>query len=144
VNEDRPAAVIEMVEREVGGSLDGKVIAVLGLAFKAGTDDLRFSPTLPLVWELIRRGAKVRALDPQATEGAKAVFGDKIEYAYTSDLLLRDADCALLATSWPEFKEWNWAALLGTMKAPLVVDGRNALRQVKWPANTRYVSVGRG
>jgi UDPglucose 6-dehydrogenase len=144
VNEDRPAAVIEMVEREVGGSLQGKVIAVLGLAFKAGTDDLRFSPTLPLVWELVRRGAKVRALDPQATEGAKDVFGDKIEYAYTSDVLLRDADCALLATSWPEFRDWNWTALLGTMKAPLVVDGRNALRQVKWPANTRYVSVGRG
>lgn len=143
VNAARPKAITQVLDREMSG-VSGKTVAVLGLAFKPDTDDLRDSPAIPLVDALLAAGARVRAYDPQAADNARGRWGDTIALAKGPEELLGGADCALLATSWSEFAAWDWQKLAKTMSRALVVDGRNALRKVKWPEGVRYVTVGRG
>jgi nucleotide sugar dehydrogenase len=142
VNEARPLEVVTHVER-AAGTLSGKTVAVLGLAFKADTDDLRDSPVLPLVDALLARGAKVRAYDPKAGANAAAHYGSRIVVSTNARDLFAGANVAILGTSWPEFATWDYAALVPTMATRVIVDGRNALRLVTWPAGTKYLPVGR-
>jgi nucleotide sugar dehydrogenase len=147
VNDERPNAILAIMERELGGSIQGKTVAVLGVAFKPGTDDIRASPALPMIEGLLARGAKVRVTDPQALSSAKSHFGSRVTFAESAADTLDGADCALLATSWPEFSAWDWQKLAPSMKQPLLVDGRNALRAANGAGRlngVRYVPVGRG
>jgi UDPglucose 6-dehydrogenase len=121
----------------------GKQVAVLGLAFKPNTDDIRFAPAIDLVSRLISEGARVRAYDPQAMEKARAVL-PQIEYASSAYDAAKDADVLLIATEWDEFRNLDWKKLRDTMARPLIVDGRNLLspREMK-SLGFEYRSFGR-
>lgn len=143
VNVERPACVERLVE-EALGTLAGADIAVLGLAFKAGTDDLRDSPALAIAGALLDRRAEVRGYDP-AFAGVRQhpLIDRRVRLAATPADALRGADAAIVATAWPEFQQWDWPSLCPTMRRPVIVDGRNALTSIVWPAEARYFTIGR-
>lgn len=103
VNEEQPLRIIDLLERKIG-SLPGKRVAVLGLAFKPGTDDVRESRSIPTIKELLKRGAKVLAHDPEAEENMKDIFPD-IGYADSAEEALNGSDACLIMTAWPQYRE---------------------------------------
>ena len=121
VNAMRPHRMVSMAEKALG-NLKNKNIAVLGLAFKANTDDIRESPAITVVKELLKNGAKIKAYDPEAMETTKAVFGPSIEYAKNKEECLVGADLCMILTEWDEFKNID----LSTVKCP-IVDGRRVI-----------------
>lgn len=143
VNRERPRAVLARLQRELG-TLRGRTVAVLGLAFKPGTDDFRQSPSLPLVDALLESGCAVRAWDPLVEIHVEARWQGRVPLHREAPSVLRGADAAVVATGWPELKAWPWTTLVGTMAAPVILDGRNTLIAVPWPAGTRYIPVGDG
>jgi UDPglucose 6-dehydrogenase/GDP-mannose 6-dehydrogenase len=144
VNTDRARRVIDQLERLLGG-LSDRTIAVLGLAFKPGTDDLRESPAFALIRVLRERGARVRAFDPLAMEAARRAMGGTADYELSSspEEALTGADGVLVATAWPEFTEWDWDALCRLMRRPVILDGRHALARVRLPGSAVYQVIGR-
>lgn len=142
VNHRRPTQVIRLLEKTIG-KIRGRIIAVLGLAFKPGTDDLRESPAIRIISQLIRKGAKVRAYDPIARPAAKSLLGlDEVTFYDNPESALSGADAALIATAWPEFTQWDWVFLGNKMRQPVIVDGRNALGQVQLPSPIVYQPIG--
>jgi UDPglucose 6-dehydrogenase len=142
VNELQKRRVIAKLEKHLG-SLVGKQIALLGLAFKANTDDMREASSLVLSARLQSEGAQVVAYDPIAEEPAGELL-PTVELRDSAAAALEGADAAVLVTEWPEFAELDWAELAKTMNQPLVVDGRNFLD----PATLRaagftYEGIGR-
>ncbi|HEY7856019.1 MAG TPA: UDP-glucose/GDP-mannose dehydrogenase family protein [Terriglobales bacterium] len=105
--------------------LQGKTLGVLGLAFKAGTDDTRLSPAYGVVRELLRLGAHVRAYDPQAMERARQELSGPIEYCERAEDVAEGADAILILTEWPQFRDADWPAMANRMARALVLDGRN-------------------
>ncbi len=136
VNVARPAQLVALAEDAVG-SLGGKSIAVLGLAFKPGTDDLRDSPALAIIAELQRKDAQIRAYDPMITSLAGVPICGSVKEALTG------ADAAILVTAWPEFANLDWSALSLVMRDPVLIDGRNALRAVSTPKSVTRVAIGK-
>jgi UDPglucose 6-dehydrogenase len=123
VNELQKRRVIGKLERRLG-PLRGKRIALLGLAFKPGTDDMREAPSLVLAGRLLSEGADVAAWDPIA-DGAAHLHG--VDIAETALDALADADAAVIVTEWPELRTLDWAAARNWMRGNVVVDGRNLL-----------------
>jgi UDPglucose 6-dehydrogenase len=123
VNELQKRRVIGKLERRLG-PLRGKRIALLGLAFKPGTDDMREAPSLVLAGRLLSEGAEVTAWDPIAN-GAAHLHG--VEIAETALDALADADGAVVVTEWPELLELDWASARERMRGNVIVDGRNHL-----------------
>ncbi|PIQ90659.1 MAG: UDP-glucose 6-dehydrogenase [Candidatus Omnitrophica bacterium CG11_big_fil_rev_8_21_14_0_20_41_12] len=121
-----------------------KSIAVLGLAFKANTDDLRNSPSIDLINALVQEGAKIKAYDPKAMEKAKRFMKD-IVFCKDPYQAVRGADCLIVATEWNEFKELDFIKIKKALKHPLVVDARNIYDpgQLKKLGFT-YIGVGSG
>ena len=115
----------ERIDAAVGG-VAGRSIALLGLAFKAGTDDIRYSPAVGLAHWLVDHGARVHAYDPVASPRAAREVPDLIIHDSAAEALV-GADAAVIATEWPEFKDLDWSAARRTMAAPLVIDGRRLL-----------------
>ena len=143
VNSSRPAQLVRLAE-EALGTLEGSTVAVFGLAFKPGTDDLRESPSLPVVKLLSEKGATVRTYDPMfASRPSGLRVGEGVAFCATAEEALRDADAALVVTGWPEFAEADWSALCGVMRRRVIVDGRNVLRGVEWPEGATYLTIGR-
>jgi UDPglucose 6-dehydrogenase/GDP-mannose 6-dehydrogenase len=136
VNAARPAQLVTMVEDAVG-SLRGATIAVLGLAFKPGTDDLRDSPALAVIGELKGKGAEIRSYDPLITSLAGVCTCSSVKDA------LAGADAAIVVTAWPEFADLDWATLSLTMRHPVLIDGRNALRGIATPKSVTRVAIGK-
>ena len=141
VNQNRSRQIVRLLEQVVG-SLAGRIVTVLGLTFKPGTDDLRESPAIRIVQHLIRKRARVRAYDPLGVESAKTLVGKNVSIYDTPESALTGADAALIATAWPEFSQWNWHFLTSKMRRPIIFDGRNALGQIQLPANILYQSIG--
>ncbi len=142
VNDGQREWVLEKLLSELK-TLKGRTIALLGLAFKPHTDDLRESPALELAKRLLDRGAFVRAHDPVALPRAKREVALSLEYAETPGDLLRGVDAVVLATDWPEYRTWPWADLKPLMHTPLVVDGRNFLDGKALAAlGYRYLGMG--
>ena len=108
------------------GGLEGRTIGLLGLAFKANTDDVRDSPALALADALLAAGATVRAFDPKASARAAAVL-PALEIAATPAQAASDADALVVATEWPEFADLDWPSLGDVMRRRLVVDGKRLL-----------------
>lgn len=123
VNERQPLRMIELLEKRIG-DLQGKKIAVLGLAFKNDTDDVRDSRAIPVISELRNKGAVVSAFDPMATENMRELFPD-IEYCKSAADALRDADACLIMTEWPEFGELDGE--FGLMRSVVIIEGRRVL-----------------
>ena len=127
------------------GSLDGATVGLLGLSFKAGTDDVTDSAALDVAALLLERGAIVRAYDPAGEERAKACHPDMaIEYNERPDEMSDGCDALVLMTDWPEFRELDWVHLATRTKQRLVVDARNWLDQeAVEAAGFRYLGLGR-
>ena len=142
VNAARAAALVRQAEAALGG-LDGTEIAVLGLAFKPGTDDVRDSPAAALIERLLAAGATVRAYDPVATRAGDGPLLARVRRCESPDETLAGADAALLATAWPEFAAWDWARLVRAMRRAVVGDGRGLLAAVPWPDDVTYFRVGK-
>jgi len=123
VNKQRIERFFEKVRRALW-VVKGKRVAVLGLAFKANTDDTRFSPALEVVKELLRQGAQVQATDPEAISGAKALF-PAASYHEDPYEALRDAEVGLICTEWDLYRDLDWERAGKLMARRLVVDGRN-------------------
>jgi UDPglucose 6-dehydrogenase len=126
VNDAQPAVVVEMT-RELVGTLPRKAVAVLGLAFKPNTDDVRESVAVSLVERLLAEGARVTVYDPVAGENARRVLGDRVSYAESPQDCLRGADCCIVATGWPEFAKIGPREFKDLMRNPAVVDSRRIL-----------------
>jgi UDPglucose 6-dehydrogenase len=126
------------------GSLSGKRIGLLGLAFKANTDDVRESPAIALACELKRRNASVVAHDPEAIQRASAILGNAIEYAAEPRAVARGADALVVTTDWNEYKQIDFAQLKTEMRRPLLFDARNVYEaeQLK-AAGWTYIGVGK-
>jgi UDPglucose 6-dehydrogenase len=140
VNQLQKARPIAKLQKHLG-KLRGKRIALLGLAFKPGTDDMRDAPSLVLASRLLAEGAEVRAWDPVAD--ARTLLGG-VDFTASALEALREADGAVIVTDWPELRELSWADARKLMRNPLVVDGRNMLD----PAELRrlgfaYEGIGR-
>lgn len=143
VNELQKRRVIAKLQKHLGG-LVGKRIALLGLAFKPNTDDMREASSLVLSARLNADGALVSAYDPVAETEARTLISG-LRFAESAMDALADADAVVLVTEWPEFLELDWPEVAGAMSGDLVIDGRNALD----PATVRsagltYEGIGRG
>ena len=125
VNERQKSVLFEKLNRHFGGELKGKTIALWGLAFKPGTDDMREAPSLVLIEKLKQAGCHVRAFDPVAIPEAKRRIGEAIYYATDIYDALLDADALILVTEWKEFRMPNWKVIKRIMSQPVVFDGRN-------------------
>jgi UDPglucose 6-dehydrogenase len=125
------------------GSLVGKKVALLGLAFKPNTDDMREASSLVLSARLQADGAQVRAYDPVAEEEARKLMTG-VEFADSSLDAVSGADACIIVTEWPEFAELDWADLRTRMAGRLVVDGRNFLDpEAVRAAGFIYEGIGR-
>ena len=112
-------------------------IAVWGLAFKNGTDDIRESPAMQIVEQMLKNNADICAYDPKAVTNAKKVLNDKVKYAQSALEAAKDADVVAVLTEWPEFAEVNLTELKSIMKTPKIVDLRNMLKE-KNPQNEGF------
>jgi UDPglucose 6-dehydrogenase len=143
VNDARKAGMSARVIAACGGDVRGKAIAVLGLTFKPDTDDMRDSPSLPIVARLVEDGAKVRAYDPQGMEAARPLLPGGTEYAASAEAALDGADAAVVVTEWGEFRALAPAALRRLMAGDVVVDLRNVFDAAAMQAaGFRYHGIG--
>lgn len=143
VNDAVKLRMIDKIVDVLGGDASGKTAAVLGLAFKPETDDMRDSPTIPIIKGLQELGATVRAYDPQATANAKTMFENVVYCEDAYDCAL-GADVLVLATEWNEFRALNFEKVRKALRQPVVVDLRNIYDPHRMAAlGFTYVSVGR-
>ncbi|HEX8958731.1 MAG TPA: UDP binding domain-containing protein, partial [Solirubrobacterales bacterium] len=125
------------------GSLVGRRVALLGLAFKPDTDDMREASSLVLAARLQGEGAEVVAYDPVAADAARELL-DSVELRGSALEALDGADAAVLVTEWPEFAQLDWAGAAARMARPLLIDGRNFLDPAALrSAGFEYEGVGR-
>jgi UDPglucose 6-dehydrogenase len=142
VNEQRPVRFVDRM-RETLGSLEGKTVAVLGLAFKPNTDDMRDAMSVEVIRLLLAQGASVRAYDPVAMENARKIMPD-IEYAGSPYEALEGADAAAIVTEWREFLFLDLERARMLMRAPYVFDGRNIYEPQKMAQlGFHYCGIGR-
>ena len=126
VNDDQKYVLVKKIKKHFGDDLSGKTFAMWGLSFKPNTDDMRESPSIVIIDELIAAGAKVKAYDPIAMKEAQHIYiGDKIIYAKDAYDALVDADALLLVTEWSEFRIPSWSAVGKLLHNKVVFDGRN-------------------
>jgi UDPglucose 6-dehydrogenase len=144
VNNDRKKAMGERIIKACGGSVAGKTIGLLGLAFKPNTDDMRDSPSLDVVPALIAAGATVRAYDPEAMDEAAKLL-DGLIYCETAFDTIEGADAMVVMTEWNEFRGLNLKRVKAALKSPVVVDLRNVYepREMK-DHGFDYSCIGRG
>lgn len=144
VNDRQRKLMVEKLQRTLK-VLRGRTVAVLGLAFKPGTDDVRDSAGMDVLRMLLECDVHLRAYDPVALEAAQRALPDmEVDWAYTAQDALEGADAVLIATEWEEFRALDWAELAGKMRTPVVVDGRNFLSpHALEAAGFTYVGVGR-
>lgn len=126
VNDDQKHVLVQKIKKHFGDDLRGKTFAMWGLSFKPNTDDMRESPAIVIIDELIEAGAKVKAYDPIAMKEAQHIYvGDKITYAKDAYDACVDTDALLLVTEWSEFRIPSWSAIAKLLHNKVVFDGRN-------------------
>ena len=142
-NQRQASRIVAKLERALG-PLREKNIAVLGLAYKAETDDVRDSPALRIIRELLERGASVQAHDPKAIENCRKLFPRGVRFGKDAFEAVKDADGLILATEWNEYRNIDLAKVKGLMRGSLVVDARNLLDPERArAAGFHYQGVGR-
>lgn len=143
VNEHQKTILFNKLMKYYNGDINGKTIAIWGLAFKPKTDDMREAPSLVLIDMILKAGGKVRAYDPVAMEEAKHKLGDSIVYAKDIYDATLDADAIMMVTEWNEFRLPAWEVIKKTMTTPLVIDGRNIYnRQEMAELGFDYTGIG--
>lgn len=127
VNGHQPARLFRKIADHFEGTVKGRRITFWGLAFKAGTDDMRESPAVPLVRALASAGAHVTAYDPRANGTARALLGELVAFSEDQYLSLSETDALVIATDWNEFRRADLQRMRHLMRAPILFDGRNIL-----------------
>jgi len=125
VNQDQKLILFHKIMKYFNNDIKNRTIALWGLSFKPQTDDMREAPSLVIIRNLLKAGAKVKAYDPVAMKEACRILGDSITYSEDQYDALIDADCLVLVTEWPEFKFPNFNIIRKLLKIPVVFDGRN-------------------
>jgi UDPglucose 6-dehydrogenase len=144
VNYERRKTAVEHVQSMLGGSLKGKTVGLLGLAFKENTDDMRDAPSIDIAGELRAAGATVRGYDPVAMEVARGLLPE-VELFDDPYQMTKDCDALLVVTPWNEFKQLDLEKLKGLLKSPVIFDGRNIYDPALMKsAGFTYRGVGRG
>lgn len=143
-NERQKHVLVEKVQDALGGKLSGARVALWGLAFKPRTDDMREAPSLTIIEDLLAAGALICAHDPVAMEQAKAILGNRIEYAESNYDALDGAEVLVIVTDWHEYRHPDFERIKRALKQPVVVDGRNLYELEKMKdVGLRYFSIGR-
>jgi len=143
INEEQRARFIRKV-RGALRTLKGKKLAVLGLAFKDGTDDVRESPAIKVIDMLLEEKCQIVAFDPAAMDRARQILGDKISYVKDAYTAAEGADALLILTEWKEFANLDLQRIKRLLRSPIVLDGRNLFdRSEMAAAGLTYYSVGR-
>lgn len=144
VNTSQKTKLMPLVREHFGGDLQGKTIAVWGLAFKPYTDDIREAPALDNIRALLDAGAKVTVYDPEAMDNVRNVLGNSVSYAHTQYAALDDADALLIVTEWPLFRTPDFDKMNLLLKGKVIFDGRNVyeLDQMR-ELGYSYYSIGR-
>ena len=125
VNEAQKSVLFNKFSAHFGGDIKGRTVAMWGLAFKPGTDDMREAPALVLIAKLLEAGCSVKVYDPVAMDECRRRIGDKVEYSRDMYDAAVDADALMLVTEWKEFRVPSYAVLSKTMKEKVIIDGRN-------------------
>lgn len=143
INEQQKIRMVQKLEDSLG-DLTGKTIAVLGLAFKAETDDIRESPAVAIINELLNRKALVAAHDPQANNNAKLIFGEKVKFCDDKYEAVKNADTLIIVTEWNEYRSLDLGKIKLLMQGDIILDTRNLLAPAEVEqAGFKYVGVGR-
>jgi UDPglucose 6-dehydrogenase len=146
VNERQKRVLVEKIVRRLGEDLQGKTIALWGLAFKPNTDDMREAPSRTIIAELARRGALIRAYDPVAAQEAMRVMGDvpSLLIVDSAAAALEGADALAIVTEWKEFRTPDFEAIRTALRTPVVFDGRNLYEPETMAAfGLEYHCIGR-
>lgn len=142
VNNNQPLKLINQVKQRLG-SLNGRTISILGLAFKPNTDDVREAPSLVMIKELKQLGAHIRAYDPVATQNVKHIYPE-LTYSQTIEECIHGSNAAIISTDWDEFKRIPYSMFEDVMENPIIFDGRNIYDPtILQDYNIEYHSVGR-
>ncbi|HEU4718530.1 MAG TPA: UDP-glucose/GDP-mannose dehydrogenase family protein [Bacteroidia bacterium] len=144
INESQKTVIVPKIKKYFSNKLEGKKIAVWGLAFKPDTDDIREAPALYIIRELLASGARVAAYDPEAMDNVSRIFGGKIEFGIDEYSVLQDADALVICTEWSLFRTPEFDKMKSLMKNNIIFDGRNlySLGQMK-EHGFGYISIGR-
>jgi UDPglucose 6-dehydrogenase len=125
-------------------TIKGKKLAVLGLAFKDGTDDVRESPAIKVIEQLLKEKCEITAFDPAAMDRARQILGSRIKYAADPYVAAKGADALLILTEWKEFANLDLLRITRLLRSPIVLDGRNVFSQAEMAeAGLSYHSIGR-
>ncbi len=144
VNERQKEYAYSKVKEMLGGSVEGKVVAVLGLSFKPNTDDIREAPALHLLNRLLDEGAVVRVYDPAAMDNVRRIYGDKLYYAKNSYHAAEGAHGVVVVTEWNQFRNMNLKKLKDRMAGDVLVDLRNIFDPAKVKElGFKYTGMGR-
>jgi len=136
--------LVKKILKHFDRNIKGKKFAVWGLAFKPNTDDMREAPSIYIIKELIRLGAKVSAYDPAAMENAKFYLDDILNYTQDQYSILKDADALLILTEWNEFRNPDFNRIKTELKSQIIFDGRNVFEIKKMEElGFTYYSIGR-
>jgi UDPglucose 6-dehydrogenase len=142
VNKQRVDQLLDKVKKALW-VMKEKQIAVLGIAFKPNTDDIRLAPAIEVIRRLLAEGAIVRATDPEAMARARAAIPG-VHYSADPYEIARGADALLLLTEWDQYRRLDWKQIRVEMARPLVIDARNMLRPAEMKAlGFEYISFGR-
>jgi len=143
VNRTQPYRAVELAKKLVG-HLKGKRVAILGLAFKPNTDDMREAVSIKVINRLLEEGANPITYDPAATTNAKRIIGNRVEYASSAIECIKGADCCIVTTEWDEFKEIKPEDFVRNMRTPAVVDGRRIYDTEEYSRKLKFAAVGFG
>jgi UDPglucose 6-dehydrogenase len=145
VNECQKRVVLEKAFRYLGPDLTGKIVGIWGLAFKAETDDMRESPTIPLIEGLLAAGARVQTHDPKATDSARMIFGDRVMYAADPYSAAHGVDALAVMTEWLLYRNPDFERVRKLVRRPLLIDGRNLYDPERMATlGFEYHGIGRG
>ena len=144
VNTLQKQVLTQKIQAYFNNDLQGRTIAVWGLAFKPNTDDIREAPALVIIDELLAAGAKVQAFDPEAIPNTQAIYGDRVQFMNNMYEALAGADCLAIMTEWSELRAPEFQRIRELLKTPVIFDGRN-LYDLELIASKgfHYESVGR-
>jgi UDPglucose 6-dehydrogenase len=143
VNKTQPLKAVEFC-KELLGCLEDKTIAILGLAFKPDTDDMREARVIPIINQLLKERAKVTAYDPVAMPIAKTIFDHKISYAQSALNCIKGADACIVVTEWDEFKKLTPEDFTKNMKQPILIDGRRIFNPETFKTKMQFIALGLG
>ena len=143
VNENQAKHAVEKAKEKLL-KLKGKRIAILGLAFKPNTDDMREARSITIIKQLLTEGANITAYDPAAIPNAKSIFGNKIKYASSAIECLKNADCCIIVTEWEEFKKLEPEDFTKNMRQPVLIDGRRIYDPKQFSQKLKFTAIGVG